>query len=83
MCVGYPAVVSTPYGRVIIIRHVLILHMNTPPIHDRHAVDFLHNQRFLSLLVLPCCTGLTAPATGRCLPETEAYTNQDDMHRYL
>ena len=83
MCVGYPAVVSTLSGRVNINRHVLILHMHTPPTHDGHDPDFLHNQRFVFLLVLPCRTGLTAPATGRCLPETEAYMNQDDMHRYL
>ena len=62
----------------IINRHVLILHMQTPPIHDRHAADFLHNQRLFFFLVLPGCSGLTAPATGGCLPETEAYMNQDD-----
>ena len=61
---------QTPFRCVIMNRHVFILRMHTPPIHDGHAPDCLHNQPFLVLLVLPCLTGQTVPSTGRCLPGT-------------
>ena len=73
---------QTPFRHVIMNRHVFILRMHTTPIHDGHAPDCLHNQRFFFLLVLPCLTGRTVPATGRCLPGTEAYMKEDIMHRY-
>ena len=74
---------QTHFRLVIINRHVFILRIHTPPIHDRHAPDCLHNQRLFLLVFLPCFIGLSTPATGRCLPGKEDKTKQDYMHRYL
>ena len=74
---------QTPSRCVIINRNIFILRIQTPPIHDGHAPDCLHNQRFSFFLVLQFLTGMTVPATSCCLPGTEAYMKQDIMHRYL
>ena len=61
---------QTPFRHVIMNRHVFILRMHTTPIHDGHAPDCLHNQRFFFFLFFLVLLG------GRSRLQAAAYQEQ-------
>ena len=70
---------------VAINRHVFILHMYTPPIHDRYAPDVIVSTTSVYFSSYYYCLFYRAVGTGyRLLPTTEKNQIKEDyMHRYV